>query len=49
MTRSFWAGLLLGVMATYWYFTQGDYVRAVVASYWARASAPPPFVAHRKP
>ena len=49
MTRSFWAGLLLGVMATYWYFTQGDYVRAVVATYWARASAPPPFTHQKKP
>ena len=47
--RNFLAGLLLGVLATYWYFTQGDYARAVVALYWARASAPPPFVAHRKP
>ena len=49
MTRSFWAGLLIGVMATYWYFTQGDYVRAVVALYWARASAPPHPIAHQKP
>ena len=48
MTRSFWAGLLLGVVATYWYFTQGDHVRAMVAAWWARASAPPPF-AHQKP
>jgi hypothetical protein len=47
--RNFLAGLLLGVLATYWYFTQGDYTRAVVASYWARASAPPHPVAHQKP
>jgi hypothetical protein len=48
VTKNFWAGLLIGVAATYWYFTQGDYMRAVVASYWARASAPPA-LAHRKP
>jgi hypothetical protein len=46
--RNFLAGLLLGTLATYWYFTQGDYVRAVTWSLWARASAPPPFT-HRGP
>ena len=46
--RRFWVGLLIGVAVTYWYFTGGDYARAVVASFWARASAPPPF-AHQKP
>ena len=39
--RNFWAGLLIGVLATYWYFTQGNYVRALAASWWAQASAPP--------
>jgi len=48
MVKSFWVGLLIGVVVTFWYFTQGDYVRALVASSWARASAPPPF-AHQKP
>ena len=46
--RNFWAGVLLGVAAAYWYCTQGDHVRVVAASWWARASAPPPF-AHEKP
>ena len=39
--RNFLAGLLLGWLASYWYFTQGDYVRYLVRYYWARASAPP--------
>jgi hypothetical protein len=39
--KNFLAGLLLGWLASYWYFTQADYVRGLVNSYWARASAPP--------
>jgi hypothetical protein len=35
------AGLLLGWLAAYWYFTQGDYFRYLVHYYWTRASAPP--------
>ena len=39
--KNFLAGLLLGWLASYWYFTQGEYVRGLVNYYWARASAPP--------
>ena len=44
--RNFLVGLLLGWAASYWYYTQGDYVRAVVGDVWARASAPPPGAVH---
>jgi len=40
--KNFILGLLLGSLATYAYFTQGEYVRSVVWELWARASAPPP-------
>ena len=45
--RSFWGGLLVGILVTYWYFTQGDYVRALAASLWTRASAAPPYAQHK--
>jgi hypothetical protein len=38
--KGFWAGLLVGVVATYWYFTQGDHMLAIAESLWARATAP---------
>ncbi len=38
--KSFCAGLLVGIVATYWYFTQGANIRAFAESLWARASAP---------
>lgn len=38
--KGFWAGLLVGVVGTYWYFTQGDRMRAIAESLWARATAP---------
>jgi len=38
--RNFLAGLLLGWFATYWYLTQGDYLRMVAWRMWVRASAP---------
>ena len=40
--KNFLLGLALGWAAAFWYYTQGDYVRAVAADVWARASAPPP-------
>ena len=40
--RNFLAGLLIGWLATYWYFTQGEYVRSLAWELWARASAPSP-------
>jgi hypothetical protein len=35
------AGLLLGILGTYWYLTEGDRVREVVEDFWSRASRPP--------
>jgi hypothetical protein len=32
---------LLGWLAAFWYYTQGDYVRDLVSGIWQRASAPP--------
>ena len=45
--RSFWGGLLVGILVTYWYFTQGDYVRALAGSWWTRAAAAPPYAQHK--
>jgi len=39
--RNFVAGLLLGVLATYWYLVQMPYTRALIAELWERASEPP--------
>jgi hypothetical protein len=39
--RNFLAGLLLGVLGTYWYMTQGDRLRVVAQELWTRASSPP--------
>jgi hypothetical protein len=38
--KGFWAGLLVGVVTTYFYFTQGDNMRAIAESLWARATTP---------
>ena len=38
--KNFLAGLLLGWFATYWYLTQGEYLRLVAMRMWTRASAP---------
>ncbi len=40
--KNFVIGLLIGWAAAYWYYTQSDYLRAVAADMWARASASPP-------
>ena len=45
--RNFVLGLVLGVLATYWYLTQGDSLRLAVEELWERASSPP--VAPRGP
>jgi hypothetical protein len=39
--RNFLAGLLLGVLSTYYYLTQGSEVRLMVEALWARASSAP--------
>jgi len=39
--KNFLIGLFVGVVCTYWYLTQGDYVRSELGRWWARASAPP--------
>jgi hypothetical protein len=39
--KNFLMGLLLGVLVTYWYLTDGLSVRTTVAELWERASAPP--------
>jgi hypothetical protein len=39
--KNFFVGLLLGVLGTYWFLTQGDTVRNAIGDWWARASAPP--------
>jgi hypothetical protein len=44
--RNFLAGLLLGWFATYWYLTQGDYLRVVAMQLWVRASAPAGMARH---
>jgi len=46
--KNFMTGLLLGWLATYWYFTQGAFVRGMVDDFWARASAPPPLARQAK-
>lgn len=40
--KDFVVGLLLGLLAMYWYLTQGDTIRMAVESMWARASSAPP-------
>jgi hypothetical protein len=40
--RNFLAGLVLGWLGAYWYYTQGDYVRSLVSDVWQHASEPPP-------
>ena len=48
--RNFLFGLLLGVLATYWYLSDGASVRTTVTDLWERASAPPhPPAARRIP
>ncbi len=48
--KNFLAGLLLGMLATYWYLTDGASVRTTVSDLWERASAPPrPPAARRVP
>ena len=39
--KNFLTGLLLGWLATYWYFTEGDYFRMAMSDFWQRASSPP--------
>jgi hypothetical protein len=41
MVKNFWTGLLLGVLGTYWFLTQGATVQNAMNRWWARASAPP--------
>ena len=40
--RNFLAGLMLGVLATYWYLTQMPYTHSLAGEWWERASRPPP-------
>lgn len=40
--KNFVMGLLLGVLGTWWYLTNGGTVRTSVEDWWERASAPPP-------
>jgi hypothetical protein len=44
--KNFLAGLLLGCFATYWYLTQGDYLRVVASRLWSQASAPAGIARH---
>ena len=39
--KNFVAGLLIGVLATYWYLTQRDYTQSLMVEMWSRASRPP--------
>jgi hypothetical protein len=39
--KNFLVGLLLGVLATYWYLVEADYARSLVSEWWERASSPP--------
>ena len=39
--RNFLAGLMLGVLATYWYLTQIPYTHTLLDDWWERASRPP--------
>jgi hypothetical protein len=45
--KNFLVGLLIGVLGTYWFLTQGDTVRDTIGYWWARASAPPATQRHR--
>ena len=48
--RNFLVGLMLGVLATYWYLTQMPYTRALVEDWWDRASqAPAPHAGPKAP
>jgi hypothetical protein len=40
--RNFVAGLLLGVLTTYWYLTQMPYTHSLLGEMWERASQSPP-------
>lgn len=40
--KNFLAGLLLGTMITYLYFTGGGSLRGLLDEWWTEASAPPP-------
>lgn len=40
--KNFLTGLLLGVLATYWYLTQMTYTQSLLGEMWQRASSPPP-------
>jgi hypothetical protein len=39
--KNFAVGLLLGVLAMYWYLTQRDYTQSLLVEMWSRASGPP--------
>jgi hypothetical protein len=39
--RNFLTGLVLGLLAMYWYQSQHNWLRAALEDLWARASAPP--------
>jgi len=42
-------GVLVGLVAAHWYYTQGESVRALVEELWAEASAPPARVLNADP
>ncbi len=46
--RNFLMGLLLGTLATYWYLTSANQLRAMIQDLWDRASSPPA-ATHRLP
>jgi hypothetical protein len=47
--RNFLAGLVLGVLGTYWYLTQMSYTQSLLGEMWDRASRPPAARSAAKP
>jgi hypothetical protein len=42
-------GILVGLVAAHWYYTQGESMRTLVEEMWSEASAPPPRVQNADP
>lgn len=42
-------GVLVGLVAAHWYYTQADSLRTMIADMWSEASAPPARVRNADP
>lgn len=45
----FLLGVVVGLIAAHWYYTQADTLRALIADLWSEASAPPARVRNADP